>query len=65
MEDLIVFEVGIRIESGEYSKFMESPNKKEVLDYLNILKETKPYSSELVFSEKRYRGISTTPVIVK
>ena len=63
MTDLIVFEAGIRNEEGKYSKFMDSPDRKKVEDYLDIMKTTKPENFELVFLEKHYSLISTTPTI--
>lgn len=64
METLIVFEAGIRNEDGQYHKFMDSPNREEVQEYLEIMKETKPEDSTLVFMEKTYKLVCTTPYIV-
>ena len=64
MSDLIVYEVGIRID-GKYAEFMSSPDKKKVDDYLEIMKTSTPTYSELVFLTKHYHLVSTTPNIVK
>ena len=63
MSDLMVFEAGLRI-NGKYSKFMESPERKKVIEYLEIMKETKPDGGELIFLQKDYRLTSTTPQII-
>lgn len=65
-DDLIIFEAGMRHSAGgKYYKFMESPDKAKVEEYLEIMKGTKPDESELVFSEKTYRLIATTPHIIE
>ena len=63
MSDLMVFEAGLRI-NGKYSKFMESPERKKVIEYLEIMKKTKPDNGELIFLQKDYRLILTTPHII-
>jgi len=64
MSDLTVFEAGLRSEEGNYSKFMESPDRAKVEEYLEIMKTTKPDNFELMFYEKTYRLISTNPQII-
>jgi len=64
MSDLIIYEAGIRID-GEYTKFMSSPDKKKVDDFLEIMKRSTPDCSELMYITKDYRLISSTPHIVK
>ncbi len=62
LSDLIVFEAGMRNPLGKYSKFMESPNREEVDDYIEIMKTTKPEIFELVLLEKHYTLINTTQI---
>ena len=64
MDSLIVFEAGMRNQEGKYFEFMESPDRKKVEDYLEIMKKTKPDNFELVFLEKNYHLVSTTPHVV-
>jgi hypothetical protein len=64
MENLTVFEAGARSPDGKYATFMESPEKSKIDDYLEIMKRTVPEDFELVFMEKTYRLISTTPNII-
>ncbi len=64
MESLIVFEAGMRSEEGKYSKFMESPDRQKVEEYLEIMKKTRTDNFQLVFLEKTYHLICTTPHIV-
>jgi hypothetical protein len=64
MDDLIVFEAGMRSDTGKYSKFMESPDRQKVEDYLKIMTTTKPDGFELVLLEKHYQLVCTTPHIV-
>lgn len=65
MSDLTVFEAGMRNLKGNYNKFMESPDRDEVEEYLEIMKTTMPEDFELVLLEKRYVLVTTTPHIVK
>ena len=62
-DDLIIYEAGVRI-GNNYSKFTESPDKQKTIDYIEILKVTKPENSEIILLEKTYRVISTIPHIV-
>ncbi len=64
MNDLIVFEAGLRSEEGYYSKFMESPDRGRVEEYIEIMKSTKPEGAEIMFMEKCYQLVSTTPHII-
>ncbi len=61
--DLIVYEAGIRI-NGKYVKFTESPDKQNTLDYIEVMKVTKPENAEIVMLEKTYRLISTVPYVI-
>ncbi len=61
--DLIIYEAGIRM-AGKYCKFTESPDKKNTLDYIEVMKVTKPEKAEIVMLEKTYRLISTVPYVI-
>lgn len=64
MESLTVFEAGMRSEGGRYAEFISSPDRKKVEDYIEIMKETKPEGMSIVFLEKTYQLVSTTPHII-
>ena len=64
MSTITVFESGVRIGNGEYCKFIESNEKQNVIDYIEIMKHTKPENSEIVFLEKTYNLVSTIPHII-
>ena len=64
-EQLIIYEAGVRSESGKYSKFMASPVLEEVDDYISIMKETVSKESEILFFKKVYHLVCTTPNIIK
>lgn len=62
--DLLIYEAGIRSRSGRYAKFIESPNPKEVEEYIETMKLIAPEVSRIVYLTKTYRLISTEPHIV-
>jgi hypothetical protein len=64
MESLIIFEAGMRSPNGKYSKFIESPERSEVVEHLEIMKLCNPTDLELVMYEKTYHCVSTTPHII-
>lgn len=64
MDTLLIFEAGMRSPEGRYSKFIESPDRKKVEDYLETMEECKPYDFDLVLYEKMYHCVSTTPHII-
>jgi hypothetical protein len=64
MEALTVFEAGMRNPDGKYSKFIESPDRKEVADYIETMKSCRPIDFDLVFYEKTYHLVSTIPHII-
>lgn len=64
MQSLTVFEAGMRSESGRYAEFITSPDRKKVDDYIEIMKVSKPEGMTIVFLEKTYQLVSTTPHIV-
>jgi hypothetical protein len=61
MSELIIYEAGLRMVSGGYATFIESPDKSKVLNHLEIMESIQPEGSELVFIEKVYKLISQTP----
>ena len=63
--DLIVFEVGLRNPVGKYSKFMESQDRDKVNEYIEIMRSSIDDYFEIVFLEKDYKLVSTTPLIIK
>tara|TARA_R110000822_G_scaffold122229_1_gene256333 strand:+ start:516 stop:725 length:210 start_codon:yes stop_codon:yes gene_type:complete len=65
MQSITIYEVGMRSPNGEYSKFCESPDKSKVDDHLEIMKKCTPDGFEVVFLEKVYHCVSTTPHIIK
>jgi hypothetical protein len=64
MDSLVIFEAGMRSPDGHYSKFTESPDRKNVEDYLETMKKCKPNDFDLVLYEKTYHCVSTTPHII-
>ena len=64
MIDLKIFEAGMRSPAGKYVKFMDSPDREKVEEYLEIMKTTMPEDFELILLEKHYVLVSTTPHIV-
>ena len=64
MSDLRVFEAGMRNPAGTYAKFMESPDREKVEEYLEIMKTTMPEDFEMILMEKQYVLVTTTPNIV-
>lgn len=64
METLIIFEAGMRSRNGKYSKFIESPDRSKVIEHIEIMKLCNPTDLELVFYEKTYHCVSTTPRII-
>ena len=65
MDTLLIFEAGMRSPEGHYSKFIESPYRKKVEDYLETMKKCKPDDFVLVLYEKMYHCVSTTPHIIR
>ena len=65
MQSITIYEVGMRSPKGEYTKFDESTNKKEADVFLEIMKKFTPDGFEVVFLEKVYHCVSTTPHIIK
>ncbi len=59
-----IYEAGIRDEVGKYSLFIQSNDKDAVIDYTETMKETVPLSHEIVFLEKTYELVCTTPHII-
>lgn len=64
MESITIYEAGVRLESGKYSKFIESSKEKEVDNYIGIIGLTAPDNSEIVKYIKTYHIVSTTPYII-
>jgi hypothetical protein len=64
-DELIIYESGVRSDDGKYSKFIESPSKSKVDDYIEIMKSTVSDSLTIVYYEKTYRCISTIPQIIR
>jgi hypothetical protein len=63
-EDVMVYEAGLRVDSGVYWKFIESRTEQDVDNYITVMKKTKPEESTIVKTVKHYRCISTTPFII-
>ena len=59
-----IFEVGTRNLDGKYTKFMESPDRDAVTDYLDIMKEVVSDNLTIIFTEKTYNLTSSTPYII-
>ena len=65
MDTLIIYEAGLRTEAGKYHNFISSTCINEVEDYIEIVKVSKPESMSIIFIEKTYHLVSTTPHIVE
>ena len=64
---MILYEAGARKPDGGYYKFIESPDKAEVLEYTAIMQKvfnTAKAGFEIVLLEKVYSCVSTTPYII-
>ena len=64
-EDVKIYEAGLRLDSGNYSSFIQSRDESEVNEYIDIMKATKSENSTIVKMEKLFRCISTTPFIIE
>ena len=64
-EDVKIYEAGLRLDNGNYARFIQSKNEAEVDEYINIMKETKSENSTIVKMEKLFRCISTTPFVIE
>lgn len=64
MEEVKLYEAGVRLESGKYCQFIQSREEKEVDDYIYIMKQTKLEGSEIVKYIKLFRCVDVTPFIV-
>jgi len=65
MESLIVFEAGVRSPEGKYSVFKTSPNRAEIEEYIRIIDHMVAEDFEILFSEKFYTLVTTTPTLIK
>lgn len=65
MEALTIYEAGLRAPNGEYAQFIFSPNKQEIDEYIKIMKKVKPHEMTILFMEKTFHLVSTTPHIVR
>jgi hypothetical protein len=64
-KEIKVYEAGVRNElTGKYSQFITSRVRAEVDDYIDIMKQTVSTDYEIVFYERFYNLISTTPYII-
>lgn len=64
METLIIYEAGGRSEDGRYVKFIESPKREDVEECIEIMKKTQPHGTTIVFLEKTFHLVNTTPFII-
>ena len=64
-EDVKIYESGLRLDSGEYSSFIQSRNEVEVDKYIDIMKKTKPENFTIVKMEKLFRCVSTTSYTIE
>ena len=62
-EQMTLFECGLRI-NGRYCQFMESNNRESIDEYINIMRETNPPYAEILFLEKTYELVSSTPYVI-
>lgn len=61
MSDLVIYEVGVRVNDGSYATMMESPDRDEAVDYINLLRKNAQKNTEIVFITKTYKLVSTVP----
>lgn len=64
-EDVIIYEAGLQLDTGEYCSLIQSRNELEVDKYIGIMKQTKLEETTIMKMEKLFRCISTTPFIIK
>ena len=65
MEALTIYEAGLRAPDGKYANFISSTNRQDVDEYIETMKTTAPYGHTILFLEKTFRLVSTTPHIVQ
>jgi hypothetical protein len=64
METLTIYEAGMRSDSGKYAEFIKSTDRAKVEEYIEIMKQTRTDGFEILFLEKTYHLVCTTPQIV-
>ena len=65
METMTIYEAGLRAPDGKYVKFISSSNKQDVDEHIEIMKTTKPHGNVILFFEKTFHLVTTTPHIVR
>lgn len=65
MEKLVIFEAGVSNSEGKYSKFIQSPDREKVIEYMNIMEVCVDADFEIIYLEKVFNCVSTTPKIQK
>ena len=58
------YETGVRDMAGTYRKFAESPDRGEILEHAERIRDIVAGGCEVVFLEKTYQLISTVPFVV-
>ena len=65
METMTLYEAGTRSEeNGGYNKFIESLDREVVEAHIETMKTTVPHKMTIVFLEKTFHLVSTTPHII-
>jgi hypothetical protein len=64
MEDLVIYEVGVRCERGIYAKFMDSSDHDEAVKYLRVMAQVVGDDMECVLITQTYRIISSVPQVI-
>jgi len=62
-EEIRIYEGGIRLESGTYVQILRSEDRVKVEEDIDLIKDINP-DWEVVFLEKCYHLVSTTPRII-
>lgn len=65
IDDVTIYEAGLRSDNGIYSSFIQSRNEIDVDEYIDIMKKTKMENFIIVKYKKLFRCVSTTPFIIK
>jgi len=62
-EEIRIYEGGIRLESGTYVQILRSEDRSKVEEDIDLIKDMNP-DKEVVFLEKCYHLVRTTPYII-
>ena len=65
MEDILVYSAGVRDADGKYTQFIESRDRDDVDEYIEIMKTVVSKNLSIVFNRSIYRCMDVTPHVVR